>query len=309
MTRMELTVDGRTLTLSNPDKTLWPEAGVTKRDLLRYAARVGPALLPHLRGRPLTVVRYPDGVTAHGFYQKDAPAHTPAWVRTYPVAADGGRIIRYILADDLATLLWLTGQAAVEWHPWLSRIEAPHAPDCAVIDLDPGPAAGFEAVRHAARLAKSWLDRAQLAAVPKTSGATGIHIIIPLAPVYSYAVTSRLVGLIARLMELEAPDLITTERTVKNRPPGAVYVDHLQNLPGKTIAAPYSPRPTPQATVSAPFPWSELAAVAPSAFTVTAPERVLRHAAWFTRELGRRQRLEDAVARLRSFGGALADER
>lgn len=301
MRKVKLEAGGRTISLSNLDKPLWPEVNVTKADLLHYMARVGPRLIPHLRGRPLTVVRFPDGIAGHGFYQKDAPNYTPPWISTYTTpATDKGRAIRYIVADDIATLIWLANQAAIELHPWLSRTVHPMYPDYAIIDLDPVEGAGFEEARTVAYAAWEWLQRLNLHAAVKTSGATGIHVVVPLEPIYPYSVTSRFVGLLAHLLKLSLPELVTTERTVSQRPHGTVYVDHLQNLHGKTIAAVYSPRPTARATVSAPFPWSMLTRVHPNQFTVKEPGAVLRHADDFDEILSRPQRIEQALEQLRS---------
>lgn len=304
MTKTMINLGDRTIPLTNLHKPLWSNEGVTKWDLISYYARVGPVILPHLKDRPLTVVRFPDGIEGHGFYQKDAPNHMPEWIETYRAGSDEGvKGTRYILANDVPTLVWLANQAAIELHPWMSRIQRPDYPDYAVIDLDPGEGAGFEEARSVARLAKGWLDRIGLVSVPKTSGATGIHIMVPIDPVYTYEVTSKFVGLIARLMETEAPAQITTERKVKKRPPGTVYVDHLQNLRGKTIVAPYSPRPRPGAPVSTPFAWEELPEVRPEMFTVKVPDRVLHYAEAYRETLSRRQRLEDALATLRRYVG------
>lgn len=301
MEKVKLDAGGQTVTLSNLGKKLWPEAKLTKADLLRYMAAVAPRLLPHLRDRPLTVVRFPDGVTGYGFYQKNAPAHTPPWVPTYwSSESNKGRGIRYILAEEPATLIWLANQAAIELHPWMSRTTTPKKPDYAVIDLDPSAGAGFDEARQVAQAARELLDHLGLHAVPKTSGATGIHIMVPLLPIYSYAVTSRFVGLLAHLLELSLPGLVTTERTVSKRPRGSVYVDHLQNLYGKTIVAVYSPRPTPRATVSTPFPWSRLPNVHPEQFTIEDPKAVLRHAEEYDAIMARPQRLEGALELLRT---------
>lgn len=306
MNKVSFAAGGRALTLTNLDKPLWPDVGLTKADFLRYIAAVAPRMLPHLRGRPLTVVRFPDGVAAHGFYQKNAPPHTPHWVPTYepPVPTGKKRPVRYVLAEEASTLFWLANDAAIEFHPWLSTTSQPTRPDYAVIDLDPGPGTGFNEARTVAHGAWELLQRLGLWAAPKTSGSTGIHIVIPLEPIYPYAVTSRFVGLLGRMLELSFPGLVTTERNVAKRPYGTVYVDHLQNLYGKTIVAVFSPRPTDRATVSAPFPWSRLACVNPEQFTVADPSSVLRYGEEYAAIVSRRQKLERALDLLRrSFSG------
>lgn len=301
MTKRVFELGGHRLTLSNLDKELWPGDGLTKWDLIMYMATVGPELVPHLRNRPLTVVRFPNGILGHSFYQKDAPGHTPDWIASYPVVADDGeRTIRYILANDVPTLVWLANQGAIEYHPWMSQTDRPEYPNYAVIDLDPSEGATFDDAREVAAVAKAWLDRLGIRAVPKTSGATGIHIVIPIEPIYPYSVTSRFIGLLARLIEMEIPGRVTTERMVKNRPLGTVYVDHLQNLAGKTIVAPFSPRPRPGAPVSAPFPWSKLQTVEPHHFTLRNPGDLLGYGREYAAALSARQRIERALESVRS---------
>lgn len=300
MSKATVTLEGVAITVSNLEKPLWPEDSITKADLMHYFTVIGPWMLHHLQNRPLTVVRYPDGVMAHSFYQKDAPKYAPDWIALYPVAShDGTSITRYILANDLPTLIWLANQGAIEYHPWMSRIERPEFPTYAVIDLDPAEGATFDDAREVASLAKEWLDRIGLAGVPKTSGATGIHIQIPLEPIYPYEVTSRFVGLIGQLMERDLPQKITTERLVRNRPRGTVYVDHLQNLPGKTIVAAFSPRPRAGAPVSCPFDWQQLSSVQPYHFNLKNPVRLLEAAREYTAQLEMKQRLDSAYDMLR----------
>mgnify|MGYP001214721126 FL=1 len=269
MTTVETTrIGGRRLKLTNLDKRLWPRDGLTKGDLIRYVVSVGPTLLQFLSGRPLTVRRFPDGIDSEGFYQKNCPSYAPDWIPTYAIASEDGAETRYIIAEELATLVWLANQGAIEFHPWMSRIEAVDRPDYAVIDLDPGAGASFDDARYAAVLTKRWLDRLGLRGFAKTSGATGIHIYIPLAAQYDFATTSQFIGLLGKLVAQDDPARITTERLVRNRPPGTVYFDHLQNLPGKTIVAPLSPRPVDGGIISAPFAWDHLDSVQPKWFTL-----------------------------------------
>lgn len=275
-------VDGRVIHLTNLAKVLWPQDGYTKAHLIRYYAQVAPVMLPHLRGRPLTVTRWPEGVTGPSFYQKNAPPYTPRWVRTWRAPhrdpdSDGKKPIDYILAQDTATLVWLANQACIELHPWLSTAENPDNPDRIVLDLDPDPPAGFPQARRVALVVKEVLDRMGLRGYPKLSGATGVHICIPVAPRHPYRVASRLAGFIGRIVADLLPHEATVERRVKDRR-GRVYLDYLQNLPGKTIAAAYSVRPRTQPTVSMPVTWEELAACEPGDFTIeTVPPLVARH--------------------------------
>ena len=261
-----VTVDGRVIRLTNLDKVLWPQGGYTKAHLIRYYTEIAPVLLPHLRGRPLTVTRFPDGVKGESFYQKNAPAHTPNWVRTHRVEGEE-KPIDYILAEDTATLVWLANQACIELHPWLSTIDSPEKPDRIVIDLDPDPPSGFREARRIALVVKEVLDRLGLRGYPKLSGATGVHIVIPVVPEHPYSVTSRFAGFIGRVVADLFPDEATVERRVRDRR-GRVYLDHLQNLPGKTIVAAYSVRPGKRPTVSMPVTWEELETCQPEDFTI-----------------------------------------
>lgn len=293
-------IEGRQLELSNLDKTLWPEDGYTKAHFLHYLAAVGPSMLPHYRGRPLVLTRYPDGIHGESFYQKDCPDHAPPWVRTYPYwSKDSRRWIRFILCDDLPTLVWVGNLAGIEMHPWLSTARDPLHPNLMVLDIDPAAPAGFEEAREVAFLLKAVLDGLGLAGFPKTSGATGIHVYVPVEPRYPYRAVAGLVRAMGEYLLRRHPRLITMERAVARRT-GHVYVDYLQNVLGKTLAGPYSPRPLAGASVSCPVTWAELETARPADFTIiTVPERVARLGDPFAGLPGLRQRLEDAF---RAFG-------
>jgi bifunctional non-homologous end joining protein LigD len=280
----------------NPDKVLWPDPGYTKADYLAYLLAVAPALLPHLRGRPLVLTRYPDGCGGVSFYQKNLPPEAPAWLPAFPYR-HRERTIRYLLCHDEACLLWLGAQAALEFHPWLSRVERPESPDLMAIDLDPMAPAGFDDARAVAAVVRDLLDRVGLRGYPKTSGATGIHILVPIAPRYPYRRVAEAVRRIGLALLRLWPRRVTLERAVSRRS-GRVYVDYLQNAPGKTLVGVYCPRPLPGAPVSAPFRWSELATVRPEAFTLaTVPERLARHGDLFAGALeARTQTLEELEA-------------
>lgn len=262
--RTSVSIAGRELTLTHLDKVMWPDCGYTKGDLISYYVRISPYLLPYLAGRPLTVTRYPDGISGPSFYQKNCPPGAPPWVRTYPVRSNR-RVIAYILAEDVATLAWLANLGAIEMHPWLSRVERPNFPDVAVFDLDPAEGATFADVVEVAHLVRAALDWLGLQGYPKVSGATGVHIYVPIEPEYPYRVVSRFVGAVGALIVKADPAKATNERRVFRRT-GRVYIDHLQNLPGKTIAAPFSLRPRPGAPVSVPVAWDDLAQIRPDRF-------------------------------------------
>lgn len=271
---MRVAIDGRQLRLTNLDKLLWPESGLTKGDYINYLVRMAPFILPHLARRPLVLTRYPDGWQGKWFYQKDIPDHAPDWVPTVGIwSADSQREIRYCLARDAATLAWLGNLAALEIHPWLSTVDHPDCPDLAVFDLDPSPPAGFDECVEIAFVIRDTLDHFGLRAYPKTSGATGLHIYLPIKPRYSYDQIASAVGRLADLLHQLRPDQTTRERTVAKR--RGVYIDHLQNHRGKTLVGAYLPRPHPGAPVSTPVTWDELPQVRPEEFTLnTVPERV-----------------------------------
>lgn len=263
--------------VTHPNKLLWPDAGITKADYLQYMIEIAPYMIPHLQDRPLTVVRFPHGIGDKSFYQKNAPKDTPEWVPRFPVYSnDSKRTIHYILANHTATLIWLANQAAIELHPWYSKIQHPDSPTNIAIDLDPS-VPGFEKVRQVALGIQEILEELQFPSYPKTSGATGLQIFIPLKEGFSFEDTRVITEFIGRYMAKTHRKLVTIERFVKDRE-DKVYVDYLQHAPNKTLVAPYSPRPVPDAKVSAPVTWEELAAGAvPEDFTMrTMPDRVKR---------------------------------
>lgn len=266
---LELEVAGRLVRLTHPNKRLWPDdhpaarGGITKLELARYLVAVAPALLPHLEGRPLSLTRYPDGIEGKAFYQKRVPEQAPGWLERFPVTDEEGGTIPYLVTRSAADLAWLAQMAALEIHPWLSRTDAPDHPDRLVFDLDPDPPSGLEESRRVALVLRRGLEELGLKGYPKYSGASGIHVYLPLVPGrYTYRVTAGFVEALGRLLARLAPDRITQERLVRRRT-GRVYIDHLQNLKGKTIVAPYIPRPLPGAPISTPVTWEELAAGSP----------------------------------------------
>lgn len=279
-------VGTRTLTLSNLDKLLWPEDGITKADLIRYYVMLAPYLLPHLRGRALTVVRCPNGIHGQGFYQKNLPDSAPDWLPRCEVPSEEAGAISYVLVEETAALVWLANQAALELHPAHHRCDRLDRPDWAVIDLDPAEGVGLDEVREVAVLARRVLEELGLTAYPKFSGATGLHLYLPLPRRYSYAQVAQAVGYFGRLLQELNPRRVTTERLIRNRT-GRVYVDHLQNLANKTIVAVYSPRPRPGAPVSTPVTWDELLHREPEEFNLhTVPERLHRLGDLFAPVLG-----------------------
>jgi len=272
--RQTVTVDGRELSLSSLDKVFWPEDGYTKGDMIDYYIRVASHLLPHLAGRPLNLTRFPDGIHGKNFYQKNIPESAPDWVRVFPVE-HSERVVNYCLADSPAVLAWLGQWGCVEIHPWLSRVDALDTPDYAVFDLDPSPPAGFAEAVEVAFFVRRTLGEFGLRAYPKTSGATGVHLFLPIVRRYTYKEVERFVGRVADVIHRVLPDRTTRERTVAKR--RGVYIDHLQNIKGKTLASVYSLRPRPGAPVSTPVTWDELGRIRPEEFDIrTVLERLDR---------------------------------
>jgi bifunctional non-homologous end joining protein LigD len=281
---------------TNRNKVFWPEAGYTKGDLIRYYEEVAEHLLPYLHERPLHMRRFPDGIGGKSFYHKNAPEHTPGWVATEAIrSAEEKRTIRYVIANDRETLLWLVNLASIDLHPWLSRRGQLDTPDWLVLDLDPDRSPWAVVVR-VARALKKLLDALGLRPVLKTSGASGLHLFIPLLPRYTYE-EARLFGEgVARRVAEEHPDIATVERVVARRR-GRVYIDFLQNRRGQTVVPPYVARPVPAASVSTPLEWDELSSeLRPEEFTIESlPARLSRVGDLFRPALGDLQDLEPAI--------------
>jgi bifunctional non-homologous end joining protein LigD len=252
----------RRLALTNLDKVLFPARGprprLTKRDLIRYYARIGPCLLPYLAGRPVNMHRYPDGVDRGGFWHKQIPEHAPDWlVRWHDPEADPGETECYLVPDGVASLVWLANFGAVELHPWTSRLPDVHEPSWALIDIDPGSRSGFDDVLVLARLYRTALAHLGVDAAPKVTGQRGVQIWIPVAPGYSFADTRGWVEKISRAVGHIVPELVSWE-WYKNQRRGLARLDYTQNAINKTLVAPFSPRPVPGAPVSVPLSWTEL---------------------------------------------------
>ena len=262
--RVEVDVQGRTLSLSNLDKVLYPAAGFTKGHVIDYYTRIAPSVLPHLQGRALTLKRYPNGVDAQYFYEKNAPGHRPDWVRTatIPIRTDG-RTIDFVLAEDLPTLVWLANLADLELHTSLAKAEDPRSPTILAFDLDPGaPATIVECARVALRL-REVFEHLGLEGFPKTSGSKGMQVYVPLNVPTAYAHTKRFAQALAQLLERRHPELVVSEMR-KDRRGGKVFVDWSQNDEHKTTVAAYSLRARERPTVSTPLRWEEVEAVAES---------------------------------------------
>lgn len=259
---------------SNLDKVFWPDLGITKGDLLGYMEAAAHALVPALRDRPLTVKRYPDGIDAFSFFQKNTPAHAPSWVKRIRLRAESAkRDVDYTVCNSKRTLLWLANQAAIELHPWPTRVDRLGFPDLMVFDFDP-PEEGFPAAVEAALAMKEILDEQGLRGAAKTSGSKGVHLYVPLRRRHPFQSVGRAAERLAEEMAGRHPRLATTEFAKAGRK-GRVLIDIRRNAPGQHTVAPYSPRARPSATVSFPVRWRDLDRVRPEDFTIrSAPERL-----------------------------------
>ncbi len=295
----------RSLRLSNLDKLFWPEEGITKGDLIAYYRDIAPVLVPHLRDRPFTMKRYPDGWQGKHFFQKDAPSHMPGWIRTFSYrstsrATREKRTLRYPLVNDELALLWMANMGCIDMNTWYSRVDKPAAPDFVLFDLDPSPDVGFPEVVQVALLIKEVLDALGLTGFPKTSGADGLHVLVPIARRYSYDQTREFAEIVAGTLARLHRGLVTTEWAKAKR--RGVLVDANQNGEGKTIASAYSVRPNAGAPVSTPLRWQEVTDdLDPGAFTIDVVlDRVRRDGDLHDGVLSTRQALGKALDALRS---------
>ena len=294
----------RVLRLSNLDKPFWPDEGITKGDLLAFYRDVAPVLVPHLRNRPFTMRRYPDGWQGKHFFQKDAPEHMPEWIRRAAFPASGrdgaARLIDYPLVNDDLALLWMVNMGCIDMNAWASRVDRPERPDWIIFDLDPSADVGFPEVIQVALLVKQLLDLAGLESFPKTSGSRGIHVLVPIARRQGYDATRSFAAVVAGALARTHPGLVTTQWPRRKR--HGVLIDANQNGPGKTTAAVYSVRPLPGAPVSTPLRWEEVReGLEPGSFTFgEVRARLARHGDLFAPVLTLRQSL---AAALKTLGG------
>src|SRR2546426_8013370 len=296
----------RELKLSNLDKAFFPVERITKGDLLEYYRAVAPVLLPHLKERPFTMVRWPDGIEGKKFFQKDAPSHMPEWIptfRTQVSTRESPRTKKWVnfpFVNDELALLWMVNMGCIDMNTWYSRIDRPDRPDWVLFDLDPSPDVSFEETVQVALLVKEALDAFGLVGFPKTSSAEGMHILVPVERRYTYSDTRQFAEIVAGAIARTHRGLASTEWTKSKR--RGVLIDSNQNGEGKTIASAYSVRPRPGAPVSTPLRWDEVTeSVDPASFTMAVVlERVRKHGDLYAGVLTTRQRLTDA---LRAVGG------
>lgn len=243
--------------LTNLDKVLYPEARVTKQDVLTYYIRAAPRMLPFLFNRPLTMHRFPDGVAGEGFFEKDAPGGTPPYVETFTHRSETAeRDVRFVLCNNLDTLIWVANLASLEIHTTLSTTSSYSSPDLLLLDIDPEPPLTFDDVIQTAHIVRERLEERGLVPFVKTSGKKGVHIVVPLAPGFSFPRVREFAHRIGREIARDTPHVVS--EFPRSQEPGTVFIDYLQNAHGRTMAAPYSLRATPDATVSAPLRWENL---------------------------------------------------
>ena len=295
----------RVLKLSNLDKPFWPDEGITKGDLLAYYRAVAPALVPHMKDRPFTMKRYPDGAYGKFFFQKDAPKHMPDWIPTVELIVSTRekprqrRKIRAPLVNDELALLWMVNMGCIDLNTWYSRIDKPGRPDFVLFDLDPSDDVGFKETVEVALLVKRALDALELESIVKTSGSDGIHVLVPIARRHTYDDTREFSAIVASALARTHQGLVTTEWTRAKR--RGVLIDSNQNGEGKTIASVYSVRPREGAPVSTPLRWDEVnEKLDPREFTMEAVQsRIEQHGDLFEPVLRGRQSLSAALKAVR----------
>jgi bifunctional non-homologous end joining protein LigD len=267
--KQELLVGKRKVPVSNPGKIYFPEKKITKGDVIAYYNDIAPYMLPHLKNRPMSLKRNPNGIHGEAFFHKNAGDAAPSWVKTFETWSDSSeRMIEYVLCNDAATLVYLANLGCIEMNPWNSTFNKPDHPTWIVMDLDPSDGNTFEQVIETAQAVKEVCDKSKITAYCKTSGASGLHIYIPLGGKYDYDIAKSFAELMAIAVHELVPSFTSLERNLKKRGE-KIYVDFLQNRRGQTLAAAYSLRPVEAASVSAPLQWTEVkSGLHPSQFDI-----------------------------------------
>ena len=295
-------VDGAEVSLTNLDKVYWPDEGYTKGDLLRYYYRMRKTILLYLKGRPLILRRFPNGIREESFYQHNFE-DAPEYMRTVPIT-EGDSVVNYAVVDNTAGLLHVVNLGAIAQNPFMSRVESLETPDWLALDLDPEEAP-FETVCEVAMAVKAVLDEVGLAGYPKTSGSRGMHVFIPIDGIYTSEQAQAFGEILSNVVSARIPEKATTQRTISRRTNAQVYVDYFQNAERKTLTCPYSVRECPGATVSTPLAWEEVEAKPDKGqFTMfTAPDRVASMGDLFHDVLTKKQRLAEPTRRLEKLPG------
>lgn len=271
------TISKQRIKLTNLNKIFWPEEGITKGEVIRYYEAMSKYILPYLKGRPESLKRNPDGIADKGFFQKDAGDDAPAWVDTVKIFSESTKQdVNYVICNNKAALLYLANLGCIELNPWNSKTGSLEKPDYFIIDIDPSEKNNYDEVIDVALAVKEVMEKAGENSYCKTSGATGMHVYVPLKAKYSYAQARSFAELIARLVHERLPATTTLERSLQKRQKDKIYIDYLQNSSGQTLACAYSLRPRPAAPVSTPLEWAEVKhGLRPEQFTIhQVPERV-----------------------------------
>jgi len=255
---LSLRVGGRVVKLTNLAKIFWPELGLTKRDLLQYYIDIAPVLLPHLADRAMVMKRYPDGIHGQSFFMKRAPDSRPDWIETCTIAHKRAGQVPFPLVQDLASLLWVVNLGCIDLNPWYARCDDTDRPDYLHFDLDPGKGASFSRVLETALVVREALEGLGMKPLAKTSGASGMHIYVPIVRGPVQKEVWQVAKTIAWHLAETNPKLITAEYLIAKRPRGRVLVDYNQNAWGRTLASIYSVRPTKEASVSSPVTWKDV---------------------------------------------------
>jgi bifunctional non-homologous end joining protein LigD len=265
-------ISGKAVTLSNPDRVLWPKEGYTKGDLVAYYRAVAKWILPYLKDRPLSLERYPNGVGKPGFFEKNAPQGLPAWVRTISLKGGGKRAqVRYILCNDEATLAYVANLASIALHVWMSRAGSLDKPDFILFDLDRGTGCTLRTLATVALAVEEELRTEGMRPLPKTTGGSGLHVLVWLRGNYTYDRAKAFTRAIALRVQAKVPQLVTMERMIAKRPRDRVYMDWVQVGRGKTVVMPFTVRARPYAPVSMPLTWQDVRRMTRSKEVETAP--------------------------------------
>ena len=255
----ELKLGNATVTLSNLQKIYWPKDGYLKKDLIEYYVKIADYILPYLKNRPMSLFRNPNGIGGLGFYQKDIAGKAPAYAETKLIFSEStNKDVEYMLCNNKATLAYLANLGCIEMNPWNSRVESMDTPDYMIIDIDPSDGNTFDQVIETAKVVNAVLQKAKADSCCKTSGATGIHVYVPMGRKYNYDQVRAFGQVVATLVQEALPDFTSLERSLKKRGRKNIYIDYLQNSRGQTLASVYSLRPKPGAPVSTPLEWKEL---------------------------------------------------
>lgn len=295
-------VDGNAVKLTNQNKIYWPKEQITKGTLIEYYNTIARYILPHLKDRPQSLKRNPNGIEDKGFYHKDAGDEAPEWVESVELYSDSAKkYIDYILCNNKATLLYLNNLGCIEINPWNSRVKSLDNPDYLIMDLDPSDKNSFSEVVDTALVVKDVLDKAGVKSYCKTSGATGLHVYVPLHAAYDYDQARSFAEMVAILAQEQLPTTTTVERPLNKRK-GRIYIDYLQNRRGQTLSSVYSVRPVPGASVSTPLDWKEVNGnLHPSNFTIfNVVERIEKNGDLFAPVLKNKSDLLKAIKRLGS---------